>query len=71
MTDALWFNVSEGENYADMTTTQPEHTKAPVYSSDKTVTCMSELENWEDPYQATFTSTCPTSGKKQSGVTGI
>ena len=64
LTDALWFNVIEGENYAEMTTTQPEHTKAPVYSTDTTVTCMSELESWEDPYQAKFTSVWPTDGKE-------
>ena len=64
LTDALWFNVIEGENYAEMTTTQPEHTKAPVYSTDTTVTCMSELESWEDPYQAKFTSVWPTNGKE-------
>ena len=64
LTDALWFNVIEGENYAEMTTTQPEHTKAPVYSTNTTVTCMSELESWEDPYQAKFTSVWPTNGKE-------
>ena len=64
LTDALWFNVIEGENYAEMTTTQPEHTKAPLYSTDTTVTCMSELESWEDPYQAKFTSVWPTDGKE-------
>ena len=48
LSEALWFNVKTGKDYGQMITTQP--TQGPVYSNDDTVTCMSELESWEDPF---------------------
>ena len=48
LSKALWFNVTTGtgKSYGEMIGTKP--TQGPIYSSNSTVTCMSELEDWED-----------------------